>query len=65
MKTGSDIVQLICITESDETASMSFDANNHEFMIPKKEIGPGPDEIPKWEKSEVSVCFKWFQCSGL
>jgi len=26
---------------------------NHEFVKPKKEIGPGPDDIPKWEKSEV------------
>ena len=27
----------------------------HEFMLPKKEIGPGPDDIPKWEQSEVSL----------
>ncbi|XP_053380412.1 serine/threonine-protein phosphatase 2A activator-like isoform X1 [Mercenaria mercenaria] len=32
---------------------MQFDIEGHEFMIPKKEIGPGPEEIPKWEKSQA------------
>lgn len=29
-----------------------MDVESHDFIIPKKEIGPGPEDIPIWEKSE-------------
>ena len=32
-----------------------FDSQHHEFCIPCKEVGPGPESIPKWEKSQVKV----------
>lgn len=38
---------------------LAFDPAKHEFVVPKKEIGPGPDDIPKWEKSEVALYFKF------
>ncbi|XP_060564785.1 serine/threonine-protein phosphatase 2A activator-like [Ruditapes philippinarum] len=30
-----------------------FDIESHEFLIPKKEVGPPPEIIPKWEKSQA------------
>ncbi|XP_052790746.1 serine/threonine-protein phosphatase 2A activator-like [Mya arenaria] len=39
--------------EGEKPTASAINSNNHEFMVPKKEIGPGPDDIPKWEKSEA------------
>lgn len=46
-------------------ATTSFDFSTHEFMVPKKEIGPGPEEIPKWEKSAVFLIQTSFVLSNL
>ncbi|WAR31383.1 PTPA-like protein [Mya arenaria] len=39
--------------EGEKPTASAINLDNHEFMVPKKEIGPGPDDIPKWEKSEA------------
>ncbi|KAL4219012.1 Serine/threonine-protein phosphatase 2A activator [Mactra antiquata] len=52
-ETEGDRIKIMATNEPETEAPLQFDIENHEFMIPKKEIGPGPEQIPKWEKSQA------------